>query len=134
MCFYHFHLFFWWSIKFLLQNINQSETGIGGPKLYIQIGRGVTYLVGVPPIMLLYPFVLWSHAHDITWQTKTIISYGHQTWQDGGLPSEAPIHVTVFSSLGPAKSRIKLKAYLHYHSAYGHQLGRMVTNLQGLLL
>ena len=25
--------FFWWSIKFLQQNINQPETGIGGKKL-----------------------------------------------------------------------------------------------------
>ena len=28
-CFYHFHFFFWWSIEFLQQIINQSETGIG---------------------------------------------------------------------------------------------------------
>ena len=29
LCFYHFHFFFWWSIKFPQQNINQSETGTG---------------------------------------------------------------------------------------------------------
>ena len=29
MGFYHFHFFFWWSIKFPQQNINQSKTWIG---------------------------------------------------------------------------------------------------------
>ena len=33
LCFYHFHFFFWWSIKFLQQNINQSKMWIG----FIQI-------------------------------------------------------------------------------------------------
>ena len=29
--------FFWWSIKFPPQNINQLETGIGGPKLSVEL-------------------------------------------------------------------------------------------------
>ena len=33
LCFYHFRFFFWWSIKFSQQNINQSETGIDDKKL-----------------------------------------------------------------------------------------------------
>ena len=33
LCFYNFHFIFWWSIKFPLQNINQSETRIGDKKL-----------------------------------------------------------------------------------------------------
>ena len=33
MCFYHFHFFFWWSIKFRQQSINESKTWIG----FIQI-------------------------------------------------------------------------------------------------
>ena len=34
--FYHFHFFFWWSIEFPLQNMNQSETGIGDKKLSVK--------------------------------------------------------------------------------------------------
>ena len=30
LCFHHFDFFFWWSIKFPQQNINQSETWISG--------------------------------------------------------------------------------------------------------
>ena len=37
MCFYHFDFFFWWSIKFPQRNINQSETGTGGPKLLVEL-------------------------------------------------------------------------------------------------
>ena len=33
LCFYRFHFFFWWNTKFLQQNINQPETGIGDKKL-----------------------------------------------------------------------------------------------------
>ena len=33
MCFYHFHFFFWWSIKFPQEYINQSEIEIGDTKL-----------------------------------------------------------------------------------------------------
>ena len=33
-----------------------------------------------------------------------------------------------------SRSRDKIKAlYLHYHSAYGHETARMVTNLERLL-
>ena len=35
--FYHFHFFFWYSIKFPQQNINQSETGIGDKKLSLEL-------------------------------------------------------------------------------------------------
>ena len=37
MCFYHFHFYFWWSTKFLPNNINQSETGIGDKKLAVEL-------------------------------------------------------------------------------------------------
>ena len=33
--FYHFHFVFWWSIKLLQQNINQSEARIGDKKLSV---------------------------------------------------------------------------------------------------
>ena len=36
LCFYHLHFFIWWSIEFLKQNINQSETGIGDKKLSVE--------------------------------------------------------------------------------------------------
>ena len=35
--FYHFHFFFWQSIKFEQQNINQSETGIDDKKLSMEL-------------------------------------------------------------------------------------------------
>ena len=35
VCFYHFHSFFWWSIKFL--NIDQSKTRIGEKKLSVEL-------------------------------------------------------------------------------------------------
>ena len=31
------HFFLWWSIKFMQQNINQSETGIGDKKLSVKL-------------------------------------------------------------------------------------------------
>ena len=37
LCFYHFHFFFWWSIKFPQQNINQSETGTDDKKLSVEL-------------------------------------------------------------------------------------------------
>ena len=37
MCFYHFHFFFWWSIKFPQQHINQSETWIGGVQMSVEL-------------------------------------------------------------------------------------------------
>ena len=37
LCFYHFHFFFWWSIKFPQQNINQSETWISGFQLSVEL-------------------------------------------------------------------------------------------------
>ena len=37
LCFYHFHLFFWWNIKVPQQNINQSETTIGDKKLSMEL-------------------------------------------------------------------------------------------------
>ena len=37
MCFYYFQFFFRWSIKFPLQNINQSETEICGQKLSVEM-------------------------------------------------------------------------------------------------
>ena len=38
MCFYHFHIFFWGSIKFPQQNIiNQSETETGDMKLPVEV-------------------------------------------------------------------------------------------------
>ena len=37
MCFYNFHDFFRWNIKFPQQNINQSETGIGHKKLSMEL-------------------------------------------------------------------------------------------------
>ena len=36
-CFYHFHVFFWWTIKFSQQNINQSELGISNKKLSVEL-------------------------------------------------------------------------------------------------
>ena len=35
--FYDFRSFLWWSIKFPQQNINQSKTGIDGPKLSVEL-------------------------------------------------------------------------------------------------
>ena len=35
--FYHFHFLFWWSIEFPQQNINQSETRIGGKNLSVEL-------------------------------------------------------------------------------------------------
>ena len=35
--FYHFHFFSWWSIKFLQQSFNQSETGIGDKNLSVEL-------------------------------------------------------------------------------------------------
>ena len=35
--FYHFHFFLWWSIRFPQNNINQSETWIGGTKLSLEL-------------------------------------------------------------------------------------------------
>ena len=37
MCFYHFYFFFWLSLKFPQQNINQSETWIGGFQLSVEL-------------------------------------------------------------------------------------------------
>ena len=37
MCFYHFHFFFWWSIKFPQQHINQSETWTGGVQMSVEL-------------------------------------------------------------------------------------------------
>ena len=37
LCFYHFHFFCWWSIKFLEQDINQTETGIGDKKFSVEM-------------------------------------------------------------------------------------------------
>ena len=37
LCFYYFDFFFWRSIKFLQQNINQSEAGIGDKKLTMEM-------------------------------------------------------------------------------------------------
>ena len=37
LCFYRFHFFFWWNTKFLQQNINQPETGIGDKKLPVEL-------------------------------------------------------------------------------------------------
>ena len=37
MYFYHFHFFFWWSIKFLQQNINQSEAKTDDTKLSVEL-------------------------------------------------------------------------------------------------
>ena len=36
-CFYHFHFFFWWSIKFPQENINQSEIEIGDKYLSVEL-------------------------------------------------------------------------------------------------
>ena len=37
LCFYHFHFFFWWSIKFMQQNTNQLETEICDKKLSVEL-------------------------------------------------------------------------------------------------
>ena len=37
LCFDHFHFFFWWSIKFTQQNINQSQAGVGDKKLSLKL-------------------------------------------------------------------------------------------------
>ena len=37
LCFYHFHFFFRWNIKFRKQKINQSETEIGNEKLSMEL-------------------------------------------------------------------------------------------------
>ena len=37
LCFFRFHFFFLWSIKFPPQNINQSETETGDKKLSVQL-------------------------------------------------------------------------------------------------
>ena len=36
-CFYHFHFFFWWTLEFLQQNINQSKARIGDTKLSVKL-------------------------------------------------------------------------------------------------
>ena len=43
MCFYYFSFFFRWSIKFPLQNINQSETEIHGRKLSVEMYVSVLF-------------------------------------------------------------------------------------------
>ena len=43
MCFYYFQFFFRWSIKFPLQNINQSETEIRGRKLSVEMYVSVLF-------------------------------------------------------------------------------------------
>ena len=37
VCFYHFHFFFGWSIKFWQQYINHSETKIGDTKFSVEL-------------------------------------------------------------------------------------------------
>ena len=36
-CFFRFHFFSWWKIKFPLEKSNQSETWIGGKKLLVKL-------------------------------------------------------------------------------------------------
>ena len=43
LCFYYFQFFFRWSIKFPLQNINQSETEIRGRKLSVEMYVSVLF-------------------------------------------------------------------------------------------
>ena len=43
MCFYYFQFFFRWSMKFPQQNINQSETGIRGQKLSVEMYVSVLF-------------------------------------------------------------------------------------------
>ena len=37
LLFFHFHFFFWWTIKFIQQNINQSEPRIGNKKFPVEL-------------------------------------------------------------------------------------------------
>ena len=56
LCFLHFHFFLWWSIKFPQQNINQSETGIGGRKLSVELYGYVNPPPSPsPPNLLTFP-------------------------------------------------------------------------------
>ena len=49
LCFYYFDFFFWRSIKFLQQNINQSEAGIGDKKLTMEMhGYNVEIIILIP--------------------------------------------------------------------------------------
>ena len=41
--FSHSHSFFWWSIKFPQQNIDQSETGISDKKLSVELYDNINY-------------------------------------------------------------------------------------------
>ena len=45
MCFYYFQFFFRWSIKFPLQNINQSETEIRGRKLSVEMYVSLLFIL-----------------------------------------------------------------------------------------
>ena len=102
------------------------------------LGRTVTNLEGLLPIMILYLLVTWFC--EIKGQTKNIYPYSLWPPNLAGwwliLSSFYPCYSTLWSR-GPARLRDKLKLlYLHYHNAYSHlihQLGRMVINPHGLL-
>ena len=61
-----------------------------------KFGRMVTYLDDLLPLKSYDPFMTWSCK--ITWQIKALYlqyhsAYGHQTWHDGHLSSQASAHV-----------------------------------------
>ena len=65
-----------------------------------KLGRMVTNVEGLLPIIFLSPLVTWSY--EITGQTKTIKSPQspcllHQTWQECGLPWGSPTHKVIWS-------------------------------------
>ena len=55
LCFYHFHDFFWRSIKFPQQNINHSQTGIDNKKLSVEM-----HAIALPNFLLPFSAYL-SH-------------------------------------------------------------------------
>ena len=64
------------------------------------LGRMVTNLEGLLPVMLLDPLVTWSW--QITWELKPLYlhyhsAHGHKTWYDGDLPLVASIKEATWS-------------------------------------
>ena len=65
LCFYHFHFFFWWAIKFPQQSINQLETGIGDKKLSVKL-----YVNSITDSASSSAFILKTPAYSTSCKMK----------------------------------------------------------------
>ena len=105
----------------------QTKTSTKTASMTTTLGRIVTNLEGLLPIMLLDPLVTWFW--EIKWQAKSIIfALLRCLWPPilvGLWLTIRRSHPSSYKNLwwrGLAKTLSKLKpSYLHYHSAYGHQ-------------